>query len=82
MLEGDRKRRLLDLIEKSDITENEIKEAKNLFKEAGAIEASKDLANKYYNEAKASLDKLSNFINDSEQEFYLDTLNFVINRNF
>jgi len=74
--------RLNQLIDKQDITDEEVFEVKELFQKADVINSSKKLANKYYQEAKTSLEKLKPLINNSELEFFEDLLNFVLNRKF
>jgi geranylgeranyl diphosphate synthase type I len=74
--------RLNQLIERQEITDSEVKEIKELFLKADAVSSSKMLANKYYEEARSSLEKLEPVINDSDLEFFNDLLNFVVNRKF
>ncbi|UCC20081.1 MAG: polyprenyl synthetase family protein [Promethearchaeota archaeon] len=70
------------LIEKPDLTRNDVETVKDLFHKADVINSCKELANSYYKEARLSLDKLKNEINQREMEFFEDLLNFVINRRF
>ena len=81
-LSDEKKKTLTDLIEKPDMTDEDVQEVKSLFLEAGVSNSCKNLAQYYYEEAKNSLSKLENVINQSEMEFFLDLLNFVVNRNF
>jgi geranylgeranyl diphosphate synthase type I len=76
------KKRIIELIEKSEMSENEVQEVKNLFQKADVIDSCKELAKKYFQEAQNSLEKLRSIINDSEMEFYEDLLKFVYNRSF
>jgi geranylgeranyl diphosphate synthase type I len=73
---------LYQLIEKKNISINEVDEIKSLFIKADSANKCKKLAVKYYNEAKEALFKLKSLMNDSEYEFFEDLLDFVMNRNF
>ncbi len=80
---GDDKKKILeDIIEKSEMEDEDVQEVKNLFLEANVVDSSKNLAISYFNEAKSALNKLTPIINKSESEFFEDLLNFVINRSF
>lgn len=81
-LDEEKKNKLTDLIEKSEMTENDVQAVKELFLEADAPNSCRTLAQSYYEEAKNSLLKLEQVINQSEMEFFLDLLNFVVNRKF
>ncbi|MFX0036244.1 MAG: polyprenyl synthetase family protein [Candidatus Hermodarchaeota archaeon] len=74
--------KLEQLIEKIDMSNEDVQEIKNLFHKANVINSCKELANLYYNEAKLSLDKLNPIINQSEMEFFENLLNFVLERKF
>lgn len=74
--------RLNSLIERQDITEDEVNEIKSYFVKADTENTCKKLANKYYDEAKEALSKLKSLMDSSEYEFFNDLLNFVLNRNF
>ena len=76
------KNRILELIEKPEMNENEVKEVKELFNNADSIKSCKETASVYYQEALTALDKLKPIINESETEFYINLLNFVLNRTF
>jgi geranylgeranyl pyrophosphate synthase len=76
------KNRILELIEKPEMNENEVKEVKELFHNADSIKSCKETADVYYQEALTALDKLNPIINESETEFYINLLNFVLNRTF
>jgi geranylgeranyl diphosphate synthase type I len=77
-----RRNRLLDLLENSNMDEDDVQEVKNLFKEADAINSCKELAEKYYQTAISSLNNLKMTINQSEVEFFESLLNFVMERKF
>jgi len=81
-LNEEKRTRLTELIEKSDMTEQEVQEVKELFLEADVSNACKKLAHDYYEEAKDSLLKLKKVISPSEMEFFEDLLNFVVDRKF
>lgn len=70
------------LIEKSDMTKYEVQSVRDLFLKADVINSCRALANSYFQEARLSLDKLSNVLNQAEMEFFEDLLNFVIKRKF
>jgi geranylgeranyl diphosphate synthase type I len=81
-LEDIKKQKLHNLIEKSEMTVNDVEEVKDLFIEANAVEISKELAKKYFNNTKEILDKINPNINQNEAEFFDDLLNFVYIRDF
>ncbi len=81
-LEDNDKIKLEELVEKADMSDNDVKEIKDLFLEADVVNSCKEFANLYYNEAKLSLDKLNPIINQSEMEFFENLLNFVLERKF
>ncbi len=81
-LEESDKKQLITLIEKTDMTEKDVTEVKDLFLKADVINSAKNLANKYYNEARAALDNLDPVINQSEKEIFADLLEFVKEREF
>ena len=76
------KNRILELIEKPEMSVNDVTEVKQLFLKADSINSCKKIANIYYQEAKTTLEKLKSTINESETEFYNDLLDFVLNRTF
>ncbi len=73
---------LKKLIEKPNMTNDDVQEVKDLFLKADVVKSCKELANSYYNDAKLSLDKLKQVINQSEYEFFENLLNFVRERKF
>ena len=81
-LEANDRNKLEKLIEKPNITIDDVQEVKDLFLKADVVISCKELANSYYNEAKLSLDRLKRVINHSEYEFFENLLNFVIERKF
>jgi geranylgeranyl diphosphate synthase type I len=81
-LDGNDKVHLSKLIGKTDITEDEVQEVKDLFLKVDAINNSKKLANFYYREAQVALDKLKPAIHESELEFFENLLKFVAERKF
>ncbi len=74
--------RLLELIEKPNMTKKDVIDVKDLFIEARAQEKSKDLARKYYNESIELLNKLKVEINLSGFEFFDTLLSFIMERSF
>ncbi len=76
------KNRILELNEKSEMSEDDVNEVKELFLKADSINSCKKIATKYYQEAKTTLDELKPNINESETEFYVNLLDFVLNRAF
>jgi len=81
-LENKKKNRLNELIEKQDMTNNDVQEVKDLFVEADVENSCKTLANSFLQGAKTSLDKLKPVINQSELDFFESLLNFVAKRKF
>ncbi|MFX1315398.1 MAG: polyprenyl synthetase family protein [Promethearchaeota archaeon] len=76
------KKYLDELIGKTDMTQNQVQEVKDLFIKADVVNFCKNLADSYYIEAKNALNELQSRIKDSESEFFEDLLNFVIKRDF
>jgi len=81
-LNDEKRTRLTELIEKSDMTKQDVQEVKELFLEADVSNSCKKLVHNYYEEAKDSLLKLEKVMNPSEMEFFEDLLNFVVERKF
>ena len=81
-LEDNEKNKLEELIEKPDMTIDDVQEVKDLYLKADVINSCKDLANSYFKEAKLSLDRLSRVINQPEMELFENLLDFVIERKF
>ncbi len=81
-LENEKREKLERLIENPNMTTDNVKEVKDLFRSSNAIDSCKKLANSYYQEAKSSLEKLKDEIKDSEAEFFENLLDFVMNRKF
>jgi len=81
-LKGNEKIRLNELIEKINMTQDEVQEVRELFLKAEVIDHSKKLANTYYKEAQIALEKLKPVIHNSELEFFKNLLKFVLERKF
>ncbi|MFW9971431.1 MAG: polyprenyl synthetase family protein, partial [Candidatus Odinarchaeota archaeon] len=81
-LEEEEKDKLEQIIEKPEMTDDDVQRVKKLFLKADVTKSCKELANLYYHEAKSSLYRIKNKINQSELEFYEDLLNFVKERKF
>jgi geranylgeranyl diphosphate synthase type I len=81
-LEAKKKDELVNLISKSEISDEEVEEVRDLFMEADVINSCKNLATKYYQEAEDALEKLKPTVNDSEIEFFENLLKFVLERKF
>ncbi|MFW9901534.1 MAG: polyprenyl synthetase family protein [Candidatus Thorarchaeota archaeon] len=81
-LEEKDKVRLEGIIENPNISKEDVQEVRDLYLKAEVLNSCKELAKSYYNEAKLSLDKLSNNINQSEFEFFENLLDFVLEREF
>jgi len=79
-LEVKKKERLVNLMSNSDMSDEEVKEVRELFMEADAINSCKKLASKYYQEAINALGKLKPVVNESEIEFFENLLKFVLER--
>ena len=73
---------LVNLLSKSEMSEEEVNEVRDLFTEADAINSCKKLASKYYEEASDALEKLKPVVNESEIEFFENLLKFVLERKF
>jgi len=74
--------KLEKLIEMPEMTNDDVQSVKDLFLKADVVNSCKNLANLYFQEARLSLNRLKNEIDQSEMEFYEDLLNFVIERKF
>ncbi len=81
-LDRKKKEYLVNLISNSEMSDEEVKEVRDLFMEADAINSCKKLASKYYEEASDALGKLKPVVNESEIEFFENLLNFVLERKF
>lgn len=81
-LENEKREKLESLIENPNMTNENVKEVKDLFRDANVIDSCKKLANNYYQEAKSSLENLKAEIKTSEAEFFASLLDFVMNRKF
>jgi geranylgeranyl diphosphate synthase type I len=81
-LDTKKKEHLVNLMSKSEMSEEEVKEVRELFTEADAINSCKKLASKYYQEAEDALEKLKPVVNESEIEFFENLLKFVLERKF
>jgi len=81
-LDAQKRARLDEIIEKPEISDIEVQEVKDLFQSADVINSCKNLALKYYEEAKTALNELKSVINESELEFFEDLLNFVYERKY
>jgi len=81
-LEDDKKDKLIKLIENPNMTEDDVESVKELFKEADAVNTCRVLAQFYFQEAKNSLEKLKDVINQPEAEVLENLLDFVMKRKF
>lgn len=81
-LEKKERNKLEELIEKPNMTNEDVQNVKELFLEADVINSCKTLTDSYFQEAQLSLNKLKHVINQSEFEFFENLLNFVIDRKF
>ncbi|MHA2392069.1 MAG: polyprenyl synthetase family protein [Promethearchaeota archaeon] len=81
-LVGSNKEHLIELLENPNMTKNDVQEVKDLYIEADVVNSCKEMADKYVQEAKNSLDKLKSVISQSEAEFFEDLLTFVAERKF
>ena len=81
-LDGKEKDHLVNLISNSEMSDEEVKEVRDLFIEAEAINSCKKLASKYYEEASDALEKMKPVVNESEIEFFENLLKFVLERKF
>ena len=81
-LDEKKKECLVNLISNSDMSDEEVKEVRDLYMEADAINSCKKLASKYYEEASDALEKLKPVVNESEIEFFENLLKFVLERKF
>ncbi|MHA1472515.1 MAG: polyprenyl synthetase family protein, partial [Promethearchaeota archaeon] len=81
-LDAKKNEHLVNLVSKSEITDQEVEEVRDLFKEADAIDSCKNLASKYYKEAENALEKLKPIVNESEIDFFENMLKFVLERKF
>jgi len=81
-LSENKREKLIDLIEKQTMTDDEVNEVRELFQEANVAESCRNLAETYYQDAKNAIDQLKPIINDAETEFFENLLDFVIERKF
>ncbi|MFW9819139.1 MAG: polyprenyl synthetase family protein [Candidatus Thorarchaeota archaeon] len=76
------KEELNKLIEKPNMTNDDVQSVKILFEKANVIHSCKTLANSYFKEAKSSLDRIGIVMHSSEMELFIDLLDFVKDRKF
>ena len=81
-LDVKKKENLVNLISNPEMSDEDVKEVRDLFTEADAIKSCKKLASNYYEEAKDALEKLKPVMNESEIEFFENLLKFVLERKF
>ena len=81
-LEKDSRKRLENIIENPEMSDEDVQKVKELFQKADVINSCKELANNYYLKAKFALDNLKSVINKSEFEFFESLLKFVLERKF
>jgi len=81
-LSESKREKLINLIEKQSMTDDDVNEVRDLFQEANVSESCKNLAENYYQDAKNAIDQLKPVINASETEFFENLLEFVIERKF
>jgi geranylgeranyl pyrophosphate synthase len=81
-LSESKRRKLITLIEKQTMTDDEVNEVRELFQEANVAESCRNLAETYSQDAKNAIDQLKPIINDAETEFFENLLDFVIERKF
>ncbi|MFX0104059.1 MAG: polyprenyl synthetase family protein, partial [Candidatus Hodarchaeota archaeon] len=81
-LEKNKRNKLEELIEKPNMTNEDVQNVKELFIEADVINSCKALTNSFFLEAKVSLNETKHVINQSEFEFFENLLKFVIERKF
>ncbi|MHA1269379.1 MAG: polyprenyl synthetase family protein [Candidatus Helarchaeota archaeon] len=81
-LDENKRSRLLNLVGNNNITQEEVEEVKDLFKDANVINESKKIADKYTQLAKMQLEKLKPEIDHSELEFFENLLKYVLERKF
>ncbi|MBD3215145.1 MAG: hypothetical protein GF311_21240 [Candidatus Lokiarchaeota archaeon] len=81
-LPDESRNKLISIIEKQDITDEEVEKVKELFKESKVDVSCRDLAKSYYKEAVEALDRLKGVIHEEEFEFFETLLNFVAEREY
>jgi len=81
-LDVKKKEYLANLLSKIEMSDEEVKDVRDLFTEADAINSCKKLASKYYDEASDALGKLKPVVNESGIEFFENLLKFVLERKF
>lgn len=81
-LDSNKKSQLENIVNKDDMSTEDVEIVRSLFLEADVINSSKKLAENYYQKAKSALNSLSDYINPQEFEFFDDLLNFVMNRTY
>ncbi|MFP3872665.1 MAG: polyprenyl synthetase family protein [Candidatus Natronoplasma sp.] len=77
-LHSENRKRLIDILEEEDNTKEQIREAIGLFEKAGAIEYSKNLAEKYAEEAKEHLSVLPEGV---DKDLLEELVEFMVSRN-
>ncbi|TXT66482.1 MAG: Geranylgeranyl diphosphate synthase [Promethearchaeota archaeon] len=81
-LESNDKERLSQIMEKEEISDEDVVIVRELYHKADVVSTCKQIADKYYQEAMESLNALKPIINQEEAELFESLLTFVAEREF
>ncbi|TFF87284.1 MAG: polyprenyl synthetase family protein [Promethearchaeota archaeon] len=81
-LNSKKKEKLLKIMNKNKISGDDVKIVRKFFNEVDVESSCKKVANDYYEDALAALNKLKNIINKEEAETFTHLLDFVMSREF
>ena len=79
---AEQRKRLDELLGKEDITDEEIEEVKNIFKESGALETCKQKMEALLTQGQKALDKAEPAFTAKWKQYMIDTSNFLIQRDY
>ena len=74
--------RLSQLLGKDNITDDEVEEVRNIFRESGALKSAGDLMSKLLHEGQKALDKAKPSFNGKYKQYMLDLSDFLVKRDY
>ena len=76
------KERLSQLLGKDGITDEEVDEVRDIFRDSGALDGAAQLMNKLHNEGQKALDKANPPFNAEYKQYMLDLSDFLVKRDY
>ncbi len=74
--------RLTQLLGKDGITDEEIQEVRNIFRDSGALDAAGQLMNRLLHEGQKALDRANPPFDDTYKQYMLDLSDFLVKRDY